>query len=263
MLFTPVDSTINQVAVPVTLIVGCGQGGCLLRPNIIAVVNAASFHPEGAPGGIMTIFGTNLSDAIYQSPAYPLATKLVPTSVTVNGTPAPLYYASPTQINFQMPSGIPPAAVQVVVSNQTVSSGRGLEASPQHNSVLPPLEPGLFVTSNKRAAALNGDLSVHTAATPIPAGGYVILYLTGHGPITPPVPDGVAAPGSPLSLINAPVQVTIGGVAAQVTYQGVAPGFAGLAQLNVIVPAGLAPGDQPVFITIGGVPSNAGLITVK
>ena len=42
-----------------------------------------------------------------------------------------------------------------------------------------------------------------------------------------------------------------------------APGFAGLIQVNVQIPAGLASGDQPVFVTINGVPSNAGLITVK
>jgi uncharacterized protein (TIGR03437 family) len=59
------------------------------------------------------------------------------------------------------------------------------------------------------------------------------------------------------------VQVTIGGQPAQVTYQGVAPGFAGLAQINAIVPSGLAPGDQPVFVSVGGIPSNAALITVK
>jgi adhesin/invasin len=57
--------------------------------------------------------------------------------------------------------------------------------------------------------------------------------------------------------------VTIGGLDAQVTFKGLAPGLAGVAQLNVIVPAGLAAGDQPVFITISGRPSNAGLITVK
>jgi adhesin/invasin len=125
------------------------------------------------------------------------------------------------------------------------------------------VDPGLFVTPDRRASALNGDLSPHTPATPVPAGGYIILFISGAGPITPPLPDGTAAPLSPLSLINAPVQVNIGGQPAQVTYQGVAPGFAGLEQLNVIVPPGLTPGDQPAFVTINGVPSNAGLITVK
>ena len=87
--------------------------------------------------------------------------------------------------------------------------------------------------------------------------------MTGQGPVTPPVGDGEPAPASPLSIINAPVQVTIGGEPGQVPYQGLAPGFAGLAQLNVIVPSGLTPGDQSVFITINGLPSNAGIITVK
>jgi adhesin/invasin len=49
-----------------------------------------------------------------------------------------------------------------------------------------------------------------------------------------------------MSLINAPVRVSVDGQPAQATYQGVAPGFAGLEQFNVIVPAGLGPGDQPV-----------------
>ena len=75
--------------------------------------------------------------------------------------------------------------------------------------------------------------------------------------------EGVAAPSSPLSLIDGIVQVTIGGLSANATYEGLAPGFAGLAQLNVIVPAGLTPGDQPVFVTINGVASNVGVITVK
>jgi adhesin/invasin len=261
--FTPSDATVNSVAVPVILIVGCGQGGCTIQPNILAVVNAASFHPTGAPAAIMTIFGTMLSDAIYQSSAFPLPTTLGPTSVTVNGVAAPLFYVSPTQINFQMLSGVPAAGVTVSVNNATAMGTFARAASPSHPSSLTTVDPGLFVTPNRRAAALNVDLSPHTASTPIPAGGYVILFLTGQGPVTPSVADGTPAPASPLSIINAPVQVTVGGQNAQVTYQGLAPGFAGLAQLNVIVPSGLTPGDQSVFITINGVPSNAGVIAVK
>src|SRR5205823_1829366 len=132
-----------------------------------------------------------------------------------------------------------------------------------HGATLTMVDPGLFVTRDLRAAALNGDLSPHTPVTPIAAGSYVILYLTGEGSLSPPVSDGIAAPPSPLSLITGDVQVTIGGKLAMVTYQGIAPGFAGLAQLNVIVPSGLSPGDQSVVVTINGVPSNTGLITVR
>lgn len=263
VLFTPTESAIQPVVVPVTLILGCGQGGCLVQPRILAVVNGASFQPGGAPGAAMTVFGTDLSDTTYQAPAYPLPAQLGPTTVMINGIIAPLYYVSPTQINFQMPSGIPAGDITVVVSNGAVASTRALRASPSHTSSVDVVDPGLFVTPDKRAAALNVDLTPHTAATPIPPGGYVILYLTGQGPVTPSLSDGAAAPASPLSIVNAPVQVTIGGARAQVTFQGLAPGFAGLAQLNVIVPAGLAPGDQPVFVSINGAPSNAGVITVR
>jgi adhesin/invasin len=263
VLFTPTDNTVNSVAVPVTLIVGCGQGGCQLQPTILALVNGASFQPGGAPRAIMTIFGTNLSDAIYLASSYPLPTQLGPSSVTVNGMAAHLLYASPNQINFQMPSAAPVSTIQVVVSNQATANSRASRASEGHTSALAAVNPGLFVTPDNRASALNGDLSAHTAATPIPAGGFVILFLTGEGSVTPAVPDGTPAPINPLSIIDAPVQVNIGGASAQVTYQGLAPGYAGLAQINVIVPSGLTPGDQPVFITVNGVPSNSGLITVK
>lgn len=263
VIFTPTDQTVNSVAVPVTLIVGCGQGGCQLQPEILAVVNGASFQPGGAPRAIMTVLGTNLSDATYEATTYPLPTQLGPSSVTVNGMAAPLFYASPTQINFQMPGSVTASLAQVVVNNEATTGSRAVQASRPQFAPLTVVAPGLFVAAANRASALNGDLSPHTPATPIPAGGYVILFITGEGPVTPLLPDGTAAPASPLSLINAPVQVTIGGQTAQVTFQGVAPGFAGLAQINAIVPSGLAPGDQPVFVSVGGVPSNAALITVK
>jgi adhesin/invasin len=260
VLLTPADSSINSVAIPVTLLVACGQGGCTGLPaTILGVVNGASFHPGGAPRAAMTIFGTNLSDATYEAPGYPLPTQLGPTSVTVNGSVVPLYYVSPTQINFEMPSGAPPTTVQVGVTNGFTQ----LLTAQQQTTNLTAVDPGLFVNPGNRAAALNQDLTPHTPTTPVPAGGYILLYTTGGGPISPTPPDGTAAPSSPLSLLTGNVQVSIGGKPAQVSYAGGAPGFAGLSQINVIVPAGLAAGDQPVFVTVNGVSSNAGLITVK
>ena len=119
------------------------------------------------------------------------------------------------------------------------------------------------MTPDQRAAALNQDLSIHTPATPQPAGTLILLYMTGPGLLAPALPDGAAAPSSPLAQINGLTQVTIGGKDAQVVYAGVAPGFAGLQQINAAIPAGLAPGDQPVFVTIDGIASNAGVISVR
>jgi adhesin/invasin len=176
--------------------------------------------------------------------------------VLVNGIAAPLYYVSPSQINFQMPSATPSGPVRIAV---TTAAG----SSPALTPLITSIQPGLYVDTNLRAKALNQDLTPHTPATPIPAGNYVLLYMTGMGPTTPPVVDGQPAPASPLSVLAGPVQATIGGRSASVQFAGLAPGYAGLIQVNVQVPVGLFPGDHPVYVTVNGVPTNAGLITVK
>jgi adhesin/invasin len=161
--FTPTESAISAVTVPVTLVVGCGQGcSPVLRPTILSVVNAASFHPDGSPGALMTIFGTGLSDSVYQAASFPLPTTLGSTTVTVNGIAVPLNYVSPTQINFQMPARAPVASVQIAV---IVDGGAtaGQHASAEHSTALSAVDPGLFVTPDRRASALNQDLSIHTA----------------------------------------------------------------------------------------------------
>jgi adhesin/invasin len=251
--FTPSESGLNGAQTAVTLLVGPTSPTPLIR----SVVNAGSFHPGGAPGALMTIFGSSLSDAVYQASTLPLPTSLGPTTVTVNGTKAPLYYVSPGQINFQMPSGVKAGTVQLTVTNGA------LQGSADSAVGLASFDPGMFVEADGRAAALNQNLSVHTPATPQPAGALIIVFATGQGPTTPSIGDGTGAPASPLSYVNAPVAAQIGGKAAQVVFAGLAPGFVGNTQFNLIIPQGLAPGDQPVVVTINGVTSNAGLISVR
>jgi adhesin/invasin len=254
IVLTPVESGLNKITIPVTL----ALGPAIQTPIIVGVTNAGSFHPSGAPGALMTIFGRALSDAVYQATTLPLPQTLGPTTVTVNGVAVPLYYVSPTQINFQMPSAQGVGTPSVVVTNAALKA-----SSQPFPVILTAVDPGLFVTQGGRAAALNQDLSVHTAATPQPAGAILLVYVTGQGPTTPPVPDGVGAPSSPLSVVNGQVSAEIGGKIADVVFAGLAPGFVGDTQVNVRIPPGLAPGDQPIFIIINGVPSNAGLISVR
>jgi adhesin/invasin len=251
---TATEAGVSGVTIPVTLAIGAA----VQTPMILAVTNAGSFHPTGAPGALMTIFGSSLSDDVYQASTLPLPQTLGPASVSVNGAPAPLYYASPTQINFQMPSGQPVGLAQVVVNNAALKA-----SSPNFPVVLSAVDPGLFVTPDGRASALNQDLTVHTAGTAQPAGAIIVVYLNGQGSTTPSVPDGAGAPFSPLALVNGQVNALIGGKPADVVFAGLAPGFVADTQVNVRIPQGLAPGDQPVIITINGVPSNAGVISVR
>ena len=254
VVLTPTEAGLNKITIPVTLVVG----PVVQTPVILAVTNAGSYHPSGAPGALMAIFGRALSDAVYDASTLPLPQTLGPTTVTVNGSAVPLYYVSPTQINFQMPSGQGTGTPHVAVYNAALKA-----SSQDFPVILSAVDPGLFVTPDGRAAALNQDLSVHTVATPQPPGAIIVVFLTGQGPTTPPLADGVGAPFSMFPMVDGKVGAQIGGQPAQVLFAGLAPGFVGDTQVNVLIPQGLAPGDQPVFITINGVPSNAGLITVR
>jgi adhesin/invasin len=70
------------------------------------------------------------------------------------------------------------------------------------------------------------------------------------------VAAGAAAPANPLARVAAEVVVTIDGIAAPVTFAGLAPGFAGLYQVNVTLPSGVAAGRRSVTMAAGGVISN-------
>ena len=148
----------------------------------------------------MSIFGLNLSDQTEQALAYPLPKQLAGTTVTVNGTSVPLFYVSPRQINFEMPAGVS-GTVDVQVILPTALSTRRLAAA--HPEPLTPTDVGLFVTSDGRASALHQDLTVATPATPFAAGDLVVLYVTGQGSVTPPIPDGASASGAPVSIVDA------------------------------------------------------------
>jgi uncharacterized protein (TIGR03437 family) len=55
-----------------------------------------------------------------------------------------------------------------------------------------------------------------------------------------------------------PVTVSIGGVPAVTTYAGEAPALvAGVLQVNAIVPANVAVGNQTLIVSVGGIASPA------
>jgi uncharacterized protein (TIGR03437 family) len=92
----------------------------------------------------------------------------------------------------------------------------------------------------------------------------LLIYCTGLGPVDPQIPSGVAAPGDPLSRVTSPVEVTIGGIVASVDFAGLAPGFAGLYQINARVPAAVTPGGAvTVSVKVGTRTGNAVTIPVQ
>lgn len=89
-----------------------------------------------------------------------------------------------------------------------------------------------------------------------------MTYLTGPGSVSPSATTGQAAPSSPLSTVEGPYSFTIGGAPATVSFFGLTPGFVGLYQANLTVPA-LAPGEHPLVATVAGAASNRPLASVR
>ncbi len=122
--------------------------------------------------------------------------------------------------------------------------------------------PGLFLQQQGNAAVVNQNGTVNTSSQPAAPGSVISAYLTGLGPVNPPAATGAAAPSSPLSTVTATVTATIGSVPATVQFAGLAPGFAGLYQLNILVPP-MQAGQYSLQISVGGAVSNAAPVSIQ
>jgi adhesin/invasin len=223
-----------------------------------ATVNSASFSSDSslAPGGIMTSFGLGLSGGIAAAQSVPLPTTLADVSLIAGGRPAPLYFVQPGQVNAQLPVETPAGIITQVVAR----SGQRL-TSPVEVTVAN-AGPGIFATPAAtglfHAIAQNQNFSLNTPANPAHIGEALIVYFTGVGEVDPFVGTGQAAPLNVPSFGTLQATATIGGQPATVSFSGLAPGFVGLGQANLLIPEGVPTGpDVPVVIRIDGQISNS------
>ena len=165
-----------------------------------------------------------------------------------DGIPAPLFFVRADQINAQVPYGVAGRdTVSVVVLHQLVATNV-LRVRVQDAA------PALFTLSTEpgRVIAVNSDGTLNSPANPARRGDFVTLYATGGGLTNPVVEEGAPAPSSPLALTRAPVRVRFGGVEQTPFFAGLAPGFAGLVQINVFVPeTGPTGASVPLTISVG------------
>jgi uncharacterized protein (TIGR03437 family) len=230
------------------------QGGQTPALSTAGIVSSANFGaPAMAPGGLFTIFGSNLATTTASAVGAPLPYSLGGTEVVVNGRPAPLLYVSPGQINAQFPVDAEFGRGGVIVRT---GLGQSLTIFMESTQAAPQL-----FTDSGRAIALNQDGTLNSAANAARGGSLLTVFLTGQGPVNPPVASGLPAPSNPLAQVTLPVVAEIGGQTVEVQFLGLTPGFTGLAQANLRIPSGLA-GNLPVRLTIGGVVSNTGVVTV-
>jgi uncharacterized protein (TIGR03437 family) len=223
---------------------------------IYGVTDAASFAPRVAPGELASIFGANLADSTQQAPGFPLPHSMAGATAYINQASVPLLYVSETQINFQVPSGLAAGTASMYVTRDG-----GQSAIFQFTVVS--IGPGIFQDTSNHAIAQNAtDNSTNSSSNPVASGAVLVAYLTGQGALDHAVPDGTATPNSPLSAATGSATATIGGTSATVQFVGLTPGFAGLAQANILVPA-LATGDYPLVITVGGYVSASAQVSVS
>jgi len=214
------------------------------------IVEGAGFTPRRplAPGGIISIFGTQLASGEAQASKLPLERELNGVSVRVGTLTAPLYYVGPNQINAQLPFE---AAAADTVSIAVVTQGR--ITSPCAYAVAP-AQPGIF-RAGANAAVLDGQSRLVTPDNPARIGDVLQIFATGLGATDVAVQTGAAAPA--FSTVRLPITATVGGAQATVVYQGLAPGFVGLYQVNVVVPEGATPGSAvPLVLRQNGLVSN-------
>ncbi|MFZ4985544.1 MAG: metallophosphoesterase [Blastocatellia bacterium] len=231
----------------------------------LAVTSAASYSNEVvAPESIVATFGINLASATGQATQQPLPTSLGGVTVTVRDStgverPAPLFFVSPGQINFQIPSEVGPgsALVESFVDGQIASRG-----TIRVNSTAPAIFTADSSGRGYPAAALlryRGNQLV--AVEPVYDYDSVRRVFVGR-PIDPGPPDdslflvlygtGFRRHGGLGS-----IGVRMGGVDAQVVYAGAQGDYAGLDQLNVRIPRELAGrGEVEVRLTLGGLSAN-------
>jgi uncharacterized protein (TIGR03437 family) len=235
-------------------------------PAISLVANAEGESPVIAPNTWIEIKGVNLAprqDALnvrIWTPAdfvnNQMPVQLDGTSATVNGKSAYVWYVSPSQVNVLTPPDAMQGSVNVVVSNNGMSSQT-------YSAQAQALSPSFFVFDGTHIVATHangtdiGPVTLYPGlTTPASPGETIVIYANGFGQTSTPVVSGSTTQSGTLSPL--PV-IMIGGIQANVRFAGlnVAPGEF---QFNVDVPANVPDGDQPITATYNGVTTQVGAL---
>jgi uncharacterized protein (TIGR03437 family) len=263
---TVIDTSNNTVVDTVPTPMGSTPFGVAFRSS--SGVPASPPHiPSGGvvpatvqPGEWVSIYGTNLaSSTATWTGNFP--TSLGGASVTIDGTPAYLSYASPGQINLQVPKETVTGAVPVVV---TTAGGNGsstvtlAEFGPTFFLLDGLMHVAGIILRSDGSGAYGGGAydilgptgnSLGYATVAAKPGDTVELYGSGFGPTNPSVAPGKVFSGA--APTTNPVTLHINKISVTPTFAGLSG--AGLYQINLTVPSGLGTGEVPLQATVGGV----------
>jgi len=235
----------------------------------LAAVSAASYNGEVAAESIGAAFGDNLASTTLAAISLPLPITLGGVSMKVKDSAgverdAPLFFVSPSQVNFQAPAGLS-------VGIAELSIFKGAELVGVGSVPIVKASPGLF-SANSDGQGLPAALLLRVRGD-----GQFYEPLMRYDPQQQqfiPVPIDLGPDGDQVFLIlygtgfrysgEAGVRVIIGDEDADVSYAGAAPGYAGLDQANVRVPRSLiGKGEVTIELTANNRSANAATIVVK
>lgn len=232
-------------------------------PSIVGVASAATGQSGIAPGGYVSIYGSNFAPAGFiddwskSITGGNLPVKVDGVSVSIAGKPAYVEAVTPNVINVLAPS-LSNGPVNVTV---TTSAG----TSAPFNTTVQSVEPGLFAWPGNQVVAThldysyavrNGTFSLSTVSAK--PGEVIVLWGTGFGATNPSAPDGQVVPAAAYSVNG--VVVALGGQPVTVLGTALAPGLAGVYQIAIQLPPNLPNGDYEIVATVNGVASPTSVL---
>lgn len=243
-----------------------------INPESVVSVSAASYREAAvASEAVAAAFGQALTTTTQIADTRPLPTSLGGTQVVVTDSvgmarPAPLFFVSPGQINYQVPPGTATGAATVTVIN---GGGTTAVGSVQISEIA----PGLF------SANADGQGAAAAVAMRVKADGAVSyepvaqLDQTQQQFVAAPISFENQSDEVYLLLFGTGLQhrasletvkAIIGGVEAEVLYAGPQGAFVGLDQINVRLPHSLmGRGEVNLVLVVDGQPANTVRIKVQ
>ncbi|HKQ74190.1 MAG TPA: DUF5666 domain-containing protein [Blastocatellia bacterium] len=216
----------------------------------VASVNAGNYQSMTAGSTITAAFGSNLASRVEFARSLPLPLTLGGASVLVDGKPVGLFYASPNQLNFLTPEGLLPGSAQMTVM-------RDGNVVAQGSLSLGVVAPSVFTADSSGSGRPAGILLrvratgeqvyeplTGSAITRQP-GDRLFLVLFGTGMSGAENSDGNDANGFAEN-----IQATVGNLNAPVVFAGGAPGFEGLQQMNIEIPANASGSNLTLLIKV-------------
>jgi len=223
-----------------------------------SIVNSASNQVGAiAPNTFVTIYGENLARIKRALSADDVSKGTLPTAlpgasvrVWIGGIAAFLYYVSPNQVNVLVPSNLSPGPTELQLQ---LDSTYG----PSVRLTIGAAAPAFFQMDASTAIAAHLDGSVATADTPARPGETITLYATGLGDTTPKPRYGEIPQVAARLADMRKLHILLDGTeidSSRIQYAGVAPGFGGLYQVNIVLPGDVSRNPR-IQVAVGDIVS--------